>query len=122
VTQPKSSRETGVLGEKLGEEYLKKAGYKIIARNVRSPFGEIDIVAEHQKTLVFIEIKARRNQIFGLPEEAVGQNKKERLRRLGEWYLAQNRKFNSPARFDVLAVELKTVGAEFRLIQNAFEF
>ena len=117
------ARATGILGEQLGEAYLKERGYRIIARNVRSPFGEIDVVADHDGTLVFIEIKTRRDQTFGIPEEAVDHRKKERLIRLASWYLARGSELRQPVpvRFDVLAIEVSTPAPIIRLIQDAFQ-
>ena len=88
---------------------------------VRSPFGEIDLVAKHQKTLVFVEIKTRQSSDFGLPEEAVTERKKARLGRLASWYLTQHSIPESEVRFDVLAVQLGGEHPEIRLIQSAFE-
>ena len=119
---PKSSNQsTGKVGERLSEAYLKKQGYEIVARNVRSPFGEIDLVAKHKKTLVFVEVKTRRGTDFGLPEEAVTERKKVRLGRLASWYLTHYPGSDFPVRFDVLAVQLGNLQPDIRLIQNAFE-
>ena len=112
---------TGETGEHIGEHYLKGQGYQIVARNVRSPLGEIDLVAKHQKTLVFVEVKTRRSADFGLPEESITKRKKARLGRLASWYLSQHSISESEVRFDVLAVQLGGEHPEIRLIQNAFE-
>jgi len=116
-----STRATGILGEALGERFLKESGYKILERNVRSSFGEIDLVAEHAKTIVFVEVKSRRNSEYGVGEEAVTERKKRQLGRLAEWYLSRHRKMKKPVRFDVLAIELDEP-PRYRLIQNAIEF
>ena len=116
-----SNRATGQLGEEIGESYLKQQGYQIIERNVRSPFGEIDLIASHHGTLVFVEIKTRRDQTFGYPEEAVGERKKNQLIRLASWYLAQHPKAHPAARFDVLSIQLGGDQPNIRLIENAFE-
>ena len=119
---PKSSnRSTGRAGERIGEDFLKKQGYEILARNVRSPFGEIDLVAKHKKTLVFVEVKTRRSSDFGLPEESVTERKKARLGRLASWYLAHYPGSDLPVRFDVLAIQLQGAQPDIRLIPNAFE-
>ncbi|OGW80568.1 MAG: YraN family protein [Omnitrophica bacterium RIFCSPLOWO2_12_FULL_44_17] len=114
-------KETGNLGEDIATEYLKRRGYKIIQRNCRSPFGEIDLVAQDGNTLVFVEVKTRHGCEFGFPEEAVHQKKREQLIRLATWYLMKHTKKEMPVRFDILAVELKTGEPEIRLIQNAIE-
>lgn len=115
------NRTTGKLGERIGEDYLKKQGYEILARNVRSPFGEIDVVAEDHGTLVFVEIKTRRDTTFGFPEEAVGEQKKNRLIRLASWYLAEHPRSTPPVRFDVLAIQSEGFESGIRLTQNAFD-
>lgn len=115
------NQSTGKFGERSGETYLKKQGYRILARNLKSPFGEIDLVANDRGTLVFVEVKTRKDAGFGFPEEAVTREKRNRLIRLASWYLMQHPKLQSPVRFDVLAVEVGDEKPEFRLIQNAFE-
>jgi putative endonuclease len=64
-------REFGDKGERLAEKVLLKKGYKLLARNFRSRFGELDLVMQDRETLVFIEVKTRVNTKFGRPEEAV---------------------------------------------------
>jgi putative endonuclease len=68
-------KQTGNKGEDLAADYLVAAGYRIVGRNYRCPFGEIDIVAEEGKTLVFVEVKSRRNDAYGSPQTAVGLEK-----------------------------------------------
>ena len=121
--KPKSSNQsTGKFGEQIAQDYLKKQGYHILAQNLKSPFGEIDLVAKHQKTLVFIEVKTRRNTDFGFPEESVTEHKQIRLGRLASWYLKYESQWQDfPVRFDVIAIELLEGKVEIRLIQNAFE-
>ena len=117
-----SNQTTGKLGEKIGEEYLIKRGYQILERNLRSPFGEIDLVAQHHKSLVFVEIKTRRDQSFGFPEESITLRKKTRLIRLANWYLSRYRNKPQPQiRFDVLAIQIESEGPSIRLIQDAIE-
>jgi putative endonuclease len=111
----------GNRGERLGEHYLQQQGYKIVERNVRSPFGEIDLVARHGQVLVFVEVKTRKNLAFGYPEEGVGKRKQERLIRLASWYLARKQIENEQIRFDVLSILLNEAKPNIRLIQNAFE-
>ena len=112
---------TGKEGERIGEGYLRAHGYQVLERNVRSPFGEIDLIAKHQEILVFVEIKTRRDTTFGLPEESVDRRKKDRLIRLASWYLAQHPKSNPQVRFDILAIQLGAKIPNIRLIQDAFD-
>ncbi len=120
MSEKKLNYAKGKAGEDLGEAYLKNKGYKILERNVQSPFGEIDLIAIHQKSLVFIEVKYRHDASFGFPEEAINRRKKTQLIKLASWYLTRYPKFPQ-ARFDVLAIQKEGDDAGIRLIQNAFE-
>ena len=109
---------TGRIGEAQAERFLKKAGLKMIARNVRVGSDEIDLVAQQGDTLVFAEVKTRKNEDFGRPAAAVNQAKRKRLSRAAIRFL-KNRKLRPPyIRFDVIEV----IGdpPEIRHIQNAF--
>lgn len=84
-------QQIGRWGENVAAYYLEKKGYQIIARNVRTPRGEIDLVALQnapgRECLVFVEVKTRTNEHFGLPEEAVDERKLEHLFLTAEVYL-----------------------------------
>jgi putative endonuclease len=114
-------KHTGKKGEDLAADHLVDAGLKIIERNYRCPFGEIDIVAEEGKTLVFVEVKSRRSDAYGSPQTAVGREKQKKLSRIALHYLQENRLSHRPARFDVVAVKLLPSGNEIELIRNAFD-
>lgn len=80
----------GVWGERVAAGYLEKLGFRILARNVRTPHGEIDLVAQASDgELVFVEVKTRTSGSFGLPEEAVDARKLEHLFRAAEAYLLE---------------------------------
>ena len=114
----------GRRGEDSAAAWLALRGYRIVERNARAPFGEIDAVAIHAGFLCLIEIKARRSLRYGLPEEGVTPQKRRRLVRLANWYLQRNPGFQSmPVRFDVVSLLLGPDGApvETRLIQSAFD-
>jgi putative endonuclease len=112
---------TGKRGEELAVAYLAEAGYRIIERNYRCLFGEIDIVAEEGETLVFIEVKSRRSEAYGDPQLAVGHQKHKKISRIAMHYLEERRLRHHPARFDVVAVKLPFSGHKIELIRNAFE-
>lgn len=112
---------TGKRGEELAVAYLGKAGYRIIERNYRCLFGEIDIVAEEGETLVFVEVKSRRSDAYGAPQLAVGHQKQKKISRVSLHYLAEHQLRHRPARFDVVAVKLMPAGHRIELIRNAFE-
>lgn len=99
-------RLLGNKGENLAVKYLKGKGFKILQRNFRTPLGEIDIIAEDREALVFIEVKTRSGDSFGLPFEAVDSKKRERMRRIALLYL-KNLDKERPVRFDVISIEVK---------------
>ena len=112
----------GQRGEMAAWKYLTDRGYKIIEKNYRTPFGEVDIIAEKSGRLKFIEVKTRSSKDFGLPQEAVGPAKQKKLVQLAAYYLKKQKKENIPASFEVLAVLWNQSRAhEFQLIENAFE-
>jgi putative endonuclease len=114
---------TGISGEEEAARYLKRKGYRILSRNYRCRLGEIDLVALKRGTLVFCEVKARNDKAFGEPFEAVSQYKQERLRRLAESYLLENRqKRELNYRFDVISILFANGGRveELTHIENAF--
>ncbi len=100
--------ETGSLGEKSAAEFLKEQGYKILETNFRSSFGEIDIIAVDQGTLVYVEVKTRSSQEFGLPEEAVGYRKLKHLLKAAAYYRSVRDKLPEGERVDVVAIETNT--------------
>jgi putative endonuclease len=110
----------GKLGEDLAVAYLQKAGYRILAQNYRCLYGEVDIIALDGDFIVFIEVKSRKSERFGQPQEAVGLEKQKKLSRISLHYLQQKRLENRNARFDVMAVKLLPDGTRIELIRNAF--
>ena len=111
---------TGKLGEDLAVAYLRKVGYRILAQNYRCLYGEVDIIAEDGNVIVFIEVKSRKSETFGDPQEAVGLEKQKKLSRISLHYLQQKRLEICNARFDVVAVKLLPDGTRIELIRNAF--
>jgi putative endonuclease len=112
---------TGKRGEELAAAYLAEVGYRIIERNYRCLFGEIDIVAEEGETLVFVEVKSRRSDAYGEPQLAVGHQKQKKMSKISVYYLAERHLRHRQARFDVVAVRLLPAGHRIEVIRNAFE-
>ena len=106
----------GRKNEALAEKYLKKKGYKIIERNYSNHIGEIDLIATDKDILVFVEVKFRQTDKFGLPREAVGIYKQNKIKRAATLYLQQNHLFDKQIRFDVVDI----LGDEITHIENAF--
>jgi putative endonuclease len=118
---PPGRRLLGRTGETLAAMALEKNGYRILTRNYRTPFGEIDLIARHGECLVFIEVKLRRNFCYGTPLEAVTRTKKERLRLSAQHYLQEQGTPEIMVRFDVIAITLERGRAEIEIISGAFE-
>jgi putative endonuclease len=120
---PKDMRRirTGKLGEDLAVAHLQNAGYQIIAQNYRCLYGEVDIIARDGDTIVFVEVKSRKSETFGEPQEAVGLEKRKKLSRISLHYLQQKRLETFNARFDVVAVKMSPDGNRINLIRNAFD-
>lgn len=111
----------GARGEALAEVHLKRLGYRIVERNYRCPLGEVDRIAVQGKTLVFLEVKARRTPDFGGPLEAVDRRKRRKLTRLAQYYVAQKGLYDTPLRFDVVGVYYGGVEPRVEVLANAFE-
>ena len=114
-----NKREVGAAYEKKAGLFLREQGLAILEYNFRSRYGEIDLVAKDGETTVFVEVKYRRNEAGGTPEEAVDYRKQRRICRVADYYrmIHQMGDF-SPVRFDVVAV----CGQEIRWYQNAFDY
>jgi len=114
-------RDTGILGEKLAGDFLRKRGYRILEANYRCPRGEVDLIAEHKDYLVFVEVRTKRSREFGTPEESITPTKMERLRTVASHYRQTHDNLPQLWRIDVVAVELGRRGKPSRieLIENA---
>lgn len=106
----------GKKGEKLVEKYLKKQGMKVVERNYRTAFGEADIIATDGDEVVFIEVKTRSSDSFGLPKEAVLASKQQRYKKIAMTYGLKNGE-EPNARFDVAEV---WADGTIEYIKNAF--
>jgi len=113
-----NKRSVGQEGERTGGAFLERQGYRILDRNVRTPFGEIDLVAREGGQIVFVEVKLRRSTAFGRPEEAVNRRKQERIVKSSLYYLKSRSLRSADIRFDVLA--LGPGPDEVALIRSAF--
>ena len=106
----------GKEGEDRAAAILKKEGYKILLRNFKSRFGEIDIIAEDNDFLVFVEVKRRTGQNFGMSLEAIDSRKKLHIIRSAQIYLKMNHCLNRRIRFDVVGID----GDNVKVIKHAF--
>lgn len=111
-----SRQEEGREGEERAEKTLKKEGYRIIEKNFRTRFGEIDIIAEDKGCLVFVEVKKRNTPSFGDPFHAINARKRQHLIKSALFYMKSHDSFNRKVRFDVVGIE----GDNVKIIRNAF--
>jgi putative endonuclease len=117
-----TTTQTGHYGEDLAVQWLRKKGYEIVARNYRRRFGEVDIIARHNGYLVFIEVKTRSSNRFGLPVDALTARKQRQLIKIAEDYLLHHNCLDIPCRFDVLSVSLRQgKKPEISILVNAFD-
>ncbi|WP_066966425.1 YraN family protein [Microbulbifer sp. Q7] len=107
--------------EAVAERHLKDAGLRIVERNFRGRFGEIDLIARNGNTLVFVEVRYRRSRSFGGAGVSVDFRKQRKLLATANGYL-QYRKLDCPCRFDVITIEQDSGGASLHIdwIINAF--
>lgn len=100
---------------------MEQQGYCILERNFRCSYGEIDLVAEDAHDLIFVEVKTRRGNAYGLPEEAVTARKQQKLVQVATYYLDLHYCAERSWRIDVVAVQLSVGGKpeEIRIYQHA---
>jgi putative endonuclease len=119
-----TSKLTGAWGEAIAAEYLRKKHYKIIANGFHSRFGEIDLIVQNHKFLVFVEVKLRKSSKFAKAMEYVDTRKRDKLRITASVYLAQN-PTNLQPRFDVIEIYAPegtaTAAPEIYHMEDAFQ-
>ena len=117
------ARLLGKWGERLAADFLRRDGWRIVETNYRCRMGEIDLIAEKGRYLVFVEVKLRKGARYGLASEAVTHNKRQRLRTTAELYLSEHPTRLQP-RFDVIEVYapqgMNTLEPGISRIENAF--
>ena len=106
----------GSLGEELAVKALKREGYKILERNHRTRFGEIDVIAEEGGALVFIEVKKRNSDRFGDALSAITRTKQRHMVKAALWYLKRHKCFDKRMRFDAVGLD----GNRVKIVRNAF--
>ena len=115
-----STKTIGALGEDFAAKLYEKSGYTVTARNYHSRYGEIDLIAENEDALCFVEVKTRNLTTLGTPAEAVDYRKQKKMTLTAMKYLTEAECYKQP-RFDVL--ELWQDGSKiirYNLIENAF--
>ena len=113
----------GNQGERVAARFLRRRGFKIVARQHRTKWGEIDLICLDDDSIVFVEVKTRRSDAAGLPVEAITPEKQKTLTRIALTYLKRHGLLERRARFDVVSI-LWPEGSKQPLIEhyrNAFE-
>ena len=116
------NKDIGYFCEQIASDYLLNKNYKILERNYRTHFGEIDIVCIFKGTLIIIEVKGRYNNSFGLPRESVTSNKQKNIIKVCKHYISKHKLYNINVRFDVIEIFLNHNNTIYHLshISDAF--
>jgi putative endonuclease len=101
-----NTRSVGKFGEQIAENFLKKNGINIIKKNYFSKFGEIDLIGIEKKTIIFIEVKYRKNNNFGFPVDSINDKKIDKINKTAEMFLYENENdYNDfECRFDIISI------------------
>lgn len=114
-------KEVGRKGEEEAAGFLKKNGYKILEKNYRCRYGEIDIIASDKGTIVFVEVKTRGSEDYGAPGASVDLRKQKHMTIASSVYLCEKGLADADSRFDVVSVMYKGSDFKIELIKDAFE-
>lgn len=111
----------GKSGENIARVFLEKNNYKILDKNFRTRYGEIDIIAKDGSSLVFIEVKSRKTTAFGFGREAITAQKQQKIKACALWYLKTNKTNHKRFRFDVVEIFMPNNNeTQIKLIKSAF--
>lgn len=97
----------GRLGEALAATYLEERGYTILGRNHRTPYGEIDLIAQQSGTIIFLEVKTRSSKTLGPPEISITPVKQAHMRSAAEYYIQQHPDLDNDWRLDVITIQVQ---------------
>jgi putative endonuclease len=111
----------GQEGERLAERYLSKKGYRLVERNYRCPVGEVDLIVLDRRVIVFVEVKTRRHERFGVPLESVHPRKQQKMIKAALWFLSDRKLHERDARFDVVGISFGGQEPVVEHIENAFD-
>lgn len=116
-----STRQTGDLGEDAAARYLETRGFKVLERNWRFRQWELDLICRDRDTIVFVEVKTRRQGSMASPADALTPKKQARLIKAASHYLTHNDLWDAPCRFDLAAVTDTGTSMDVDLVENAFD-
>lgn len=121
MAEKTQAQKIGQAAEDIAYDYLQKQGLQLVDRNYRCRMGEIDLIMQEGNVRVFVEVRARKNNLFGGSLASVTYSKQTKLRRAANFYLQQN--FfteNTPCRFDVVAITSPAINPLIEWVKNAF--
>ena len=110
----------GSQGEDIAAKYLQSQGYKILQRNFRSRYGEIDIICRWEQTVIFVEVKTRTNTDFGSPEESITKTKQQHIHKVALIYLETYPYSFQEIRFDVIGILMDGSEPKLNHLEAAF--
>jgi putative endonuclease len=116
----RSNQDVGRSGEDAAEALLRRENYRILQRNFRTRFGEIDVIAEEGDVLCFVEVKTRRTDAKGTPAEAVTGRKQRQIAKVAAHYLDRYYPSGRHCRFDVVSVTDRDGSVDAELVRGAF--
>lgn len=111
----------GRKGEDEAVRFLSSLGYRLLERNYRSRFGEVDLIAKDGAAIVFVEVKTRASDLYGTPKHSVDNRKQRRISLASQDYMVRNGLTESEARFDVVSIMEGNSGFTVEHVKNAFE-
>lgn len=114
-----NSKKKGDLGEHLAKEHLLKNGYNILHSNWRFKKYEVDIIAQKDHLIVFVEVKTRKNDIFGEPQIFVSKQKQNNIIKAAQQYLELNN-ISNESRFDIIAIISQNQQINIKHLEGAF--
>lgn len=113
----------GAFGEDMACEYLSECGFRVLERNFSCRAGEVDIIAVQCDTVVFIEVKTRSSDKYGLPAEAVSKGKQQKIVKTALYYMQKKRLLDYMCRFDVMEIIVdEEDNHQINLIKDAFQY
>jgi len=110
---------SGKAGEVIAAKYLKANGYKILERNYRKKYGEIDIIAQKGENIAFVEVKPRKSDLYGTPSEFVTAKKQAKIKKVAYTYIQEN-DLDADFTFDIIEVYLNSKGESVNHLIGAF--
>lgn len=116
------NHKKGKAGEDLACQYLKNKGYLIRQTNYKKPTGEIDLILEKNETIIFVEVKFRKNLDYGYPGESVNIGKQKRILKTALWYIKEKKLDNYGFRFDVIEIYFHQEKQVINHLEHAFTY